>query len=126
MFSEFTVRTMTTAKDSLKLCDLFEAELLAELMLRHWQHPLADDLEFHNLLLEAATEVLRASTHNQQFIDKMPPQAMNLVAAIWCAESMALEENSVCDDAEREQRINWLDVVRKSLPSCFCDPDLLE
>lgn len=115
-----------TAENSLRLCDLFEAELLVELMLRHWGHPLANNEEFRNLLLEGATEILQASILSQQFIDTLPPESMNLVAAIWCAESMALEDNSVYDDAEREQRINWLDRVRRSLPSCFCDPDLLE
>ena len=47
---------MSIARASLKLSGLFEAELLLELMLRYWNHPLADDRDFRNNLLENAAE----------------------------------------------------------------------
>lgn len=42
------------AKACLQMTGLFEAELLTELMLRFWNHPLAEDEDFRSSLLEAA------------------------------------------------------------------------
>jgi len=54
---------MAIADESLKYAGLFEAELLLELMLRHWSHPFASDANFRNELLETAVGVLQ-----QQFL----------------------------------------------------------
>ena len=51
--------TPSVAKLSLQLTGLFEAEVLVELMLRQWKHPLADQTEFRDQLLEQAADVLR-------------------------------------------------------------------
>jgi hypothetical protein len=48
---------------------LYEAELLIELMLRHWQHPLAEDGEFRNNLLEGAADVLRSCVAGQPALE---------------------------------------------------------
>ena len=37
---------MSIAKESLRMTGLFEAEVLVELMLRHWKHLLATDRDF--------------------------------------------------------------------------------
>jgi len=114
----------SNAEASLSICSLFESELLVRLMLHHWKHPRADDGEFGCQLLESATEVLQAAAADagQVFIDGMPTSQMNLVAAIWYAETRALEED--CEPGEQTNtRKQWLLAVRRALPSCFCDPD---
>lgn len=114
----------SNAGRSLAICGLFESELLLQLMLLQWKHPLAEDAEYRTNLLETATEVLDAAARGPgeaEFIQGLPPNEMNLVAAIWYAEQRALEE----DDQERAGREQWLMDVRRSLPSCFCDPDEL-
>jgi hypothetical protein len=50
---------MSIAEESLRMSGLFEAELLTELMMRHWNHPLANELEYRTALLETAAEILR-------------------------------------------------------------------
>lgn len=114
-----------TAKRCLAICPLFEAELLLELMLRTWSHPLAIDKSFRQDLLESATELLlRASEESctEQFIEGLPTQEMNFVAAVWYVEWCAVQD--VCED--RETREEWLRDMRRSLPSCFCSTDLLD
>ena len=117
--------TDNNAKRCLELCALFEAELLLELMFRFWDHPYADDKEFRSNLLESATELLMRAADldcEEVFIADMPTQEMNFVSAVWY-----VEWNSVQDDTEeKNSRQKWLNEVRKSLPSCFCDTDLLE
>jgi hypothetical protein len=117
---------MATADDSLKLAGLYEAELLVELMLRYWNHPHFDDADYRNSLLESAVGVLKAATEGTQFIDAVPPQAMNLVAAVWYVEWNALDESAVSDQSVREARLEWVSVVRRSIPACFCDPEDLD
>jgi len=116
----------STAEASLAICPLFESELLVRLMLYHWGHPRADDEEFGSQLLEIATEVLQAAVADADhvLVQGLPSSHMNLVAAVWYAEARALEEddNAGCDAGARKE---WLDSVRHSLPSCFCDPDEL-
>lgn len=120
-----TDESRTTARQSLSICSLFESEVLTELMLRYWQHPLADDKEFREQLLETATEVLRSAAEAPQgnvFIKGLPTAELNLVAAIWYVENCALSDaqrDGREDIAGREQ---WLTLVRRALPSCFCDP----
>lgn len=106
----------------LAMSGLFEAELLTELMLRYWKHPLAEDANYRQELLEAAAGVLRAAVKGEKFIEDLPAAEMNLVAALWYAEW-----NGTVDSAEAgaAARIAWLDAVRKALPSCFCSQDFL-
>jgi len=113
---------MSVAKKCLAFSGLFEAELLIELMLRYWQHPLAADNEFRNALLEGTAEVLRAAVAGQQVMADIPPKHMNFVAAVWYAEWNSL--NLGAEDP-RSRRRKWLNRVRKAIPSCFCTPDRL-
>jgi hypothetical protein len=112
------------AKRSLKYTGLFEAELLVELMLRFWKHPLAGDADFRHDLLESAAQALRAAVAGQQLIQGLPPEAMNLVSAIWYAEWSAVTNTMQGKPAEGKGRRKWLETIRRSLPSCFCDPKL--
>ncbi len=113
------------AKACLRFTGLFEAELLTELMLRFWKHPLAEDAEFRSGLLEAAAEVLRASAEGERLFSELTPRNVNFVAAIWYAESTTVTVVPEAASAEFSQRRQWLDSIQRSLPSCFCDPDLL-
>jgi hypothetical protein len=119
---------MSIASLSLRISGLFEAELLLELMLRHWQHPLANDPDFRNLILENAAEALRSAVSGQQLFDDVPAKKTNLVAAIWYAEWSSVNTEhpgSQSDQILWASRKDWLDRVRRALPSCFCSPDLL-
>ena len=111
----------TIAEKSLDLTNLFEAEVLVRLMLRSWLHPLRDDDNFANDLLESASEVLRASIQGEKFIEGLPPASMNLIAALWYVEYCAVEAEEAATP-ERSGRQEWLASVRQALPSCFCDP----
>lgn len=118
---------MSVAKESLRMTGLFEAELLIELMLRYWQHPLCNDRWFCQQLLENASEALRQSVAGTRFIDTLKPKHMNLVAAAYYAEWSALSTAlpSELTEAERKQREDWLAAIRRSIPGCFCDPEEL-
>ncbi len=116
---------MSAAKDALNFSGLFESELLVELMLRYWKHPFADDSDFRNNLLETAAEALRLSIAGKSLIDTLQPKDMNLVAAVWYAEWSSVAGDVQVTEAERINRENWLNIVRRALPSCFCDPDQL-
>jgi hypothetical protein len=107
----------------LAMSGLFEAELLTELMLRYWNHPLAGEASFRGDLLETAADVLRASVKGEKFLEDVPSNEMNLVAALWYAEW-----NSIVETAEEfsTERKAWLDTVRKAVPSCFCSQNQLE
>jgi hypothetical protein len=106
----------------LDLSGLFEAEVLIELMLRYWQHPLAADRDFRNGLLEGASDVLRACVAGQKVMEDLPPKQMNFIAAVWYVEWNALAGGA---EDPQGQRQAWLEAVRKSIPSCFCPPDRL-
>ncbi len=112
------------AEKSLAVCQLFEGELLLELMLRYWQHPLADDSQFRNEMIEAVTMVLQEAVAGSYFIEGISPAKMNFVAALYYAELRSCEDAATAGD-ETKSRQNWLTAVRRSLPSCFCEPDLL-
>jgi hypothetical protein len=43
---------------------MFEAELLLKLMLRFWRHPLADDRDFWDDLIESATGKRRSAVND--------------------------------------------------------------
>jgi hypothetical protein len=116
---------MSLAKKSLRYSGLFEAELLVELMLRYWQHPQAEDRYFRNQLLENAAEVLRDCVAGTRLMESIRPEHMNLVAAVWYAEWSALNSPAPPGESAPEREA-WLERVRHALPSCFCDPELLE
>ena len=113
------------AKASLAFTGLFEAELLTELMLRQWEHPLARDSEFRSALLESAAAVLRASVRGQRLFDDLSPDQVNFVAALWYAESVTLEDPGDVSREESRARRKWLKSVARALPSCFCNPNEL-
>ena len=119
---------MSAADDAYRFCGQFEAELLLELMLRYWRHPLADDGEFRDSLLETATNVLRAAAEGESLMESLDAPDMNFVAAVWYSEWTALESSGQdISQAERDARNRWLAEIRQSLPSCFCrQDDLLE
>ena len=111
---------MSIAKESLRMTGLFEAELLVELMLRYWKHPMAQDEAFRGQVLESAAQALRSAVKGQQLIEDVPAKKMNLVAAIWYVESVSLQADSQMSKTEYQARESWLQTVRRALPSCFC------
>ena len=114
------------AVKSLAICPLCESELLIWLMLRNWNHPLAEDSEYRLQLLESATEVLIAAVDqgdNQVFVKGVPAKDMNLIAAIWYAESLAVENLRPAEDEQFNARAQWLNKITQALPSCFCAVD---
>jgi len=113
---------MSVAKKCLSFSGLFEAELLIELMLRYWEHPLASVPDFRNELLERAAEALRLSIAGQQLMEAIPPKQMNFVAAVWYAEWCAVSNGA---EDPRGKRKAWLKKIRRTIPSCFCPPDRL-
>jgi hypothetical protein len=114
------------AKECLRFTGLFEAELLTELLLRYWQHPRADDGGFRSALLESASEALRASVGGERLFEDLDPTNVNFVAAVWYAESVSVEEPNGRSVSEQKLRQNWLDTILRALPSCFCNPELLD
>jgi len=107
------------------MTSLFEAELLVRLMLRNWSHPIADDEEFANGLLEGASAALREAIKGLVLIEGLPPTSMNFVAAVWYAEYFEVQQDN-SGSPETEARRTWLTNVRRALPSCFCDPSDLD
>jgi hypothetical protein len=87
-------------------------------MLRHWDHPFANDPDFRDQVLEAAVEWLKASVDGKVLMDGIPADEMNLVLAIWYAEWSSVQAG---DDDEIPKRAHWLEAVRHAIPSCFCD-----
>ena len=117
---------MSLAEDALKFASIFEGELLTQLMLIQWKLPFSDDEEFRSQLLESAAEVLQASVDGEILIEDLPPESMNLVAALWYAEWRHVEDAQGQQAADINDRSTWLDNIRHALPSCFCNPDLLQ
>jgi hypothetical protein len=109
------------AAKCLEITSLFEAELLVGLMLRNWGHPFADDREFANDLLEAASEALRNASQGIELIEGVPPTSLNFVAAVWYAEQCSVDLEGG-EPQTIQAREAWLSAVRRALPSCFCDP----
>ena len=113
---------MSVVRRSLEFASLFEAELLTELMLRFWQHPLADDRSYRNDLLEAATEALQHAANGEQLLESLSPESTNFVAAIWYAEWVAMPSSEAEDPPDlHERRTKWLESIRRAIPSCFTD-----
>src|SRR5688572_2198429 len=119
-------RRKSIAQASFQYSGLYEAELLVELMLRYWKHPLADDEVFRQDLLENAAEVLRLAISGTSLIEGLAAKNVNFVAAVWMAEWSAMDRPEGVNPQELQERRNWLDAVRHAVPSCFCDPTLLE
>jgi hypothetical protein len=113
------------AQKSLDITSLFEAEVLVQLMLRNWGHPMADDPEFANGLLENASEALRQAIRGVTLIEGVPSSDLNLIAAVWYVEECAVNQEAI-DAEEAAARRNWLSAVRRALPSCFCNPSDLQ
>ena len=105
------------AQMSLTVAGLFEAEVLTELLLWRWDHPLGHDAEFRNNLLEDAAAALRRAIGREKLFESVPAAQTNLIAAIYYAEWSALEDRGEDPDGARSR---WLDHLRQSLPSCFC------
>ncbi len=117
---------MNVVKSSLVFCKLFEAEVLLELMLRFWNHPLADDEEFRNNLIEGVTNVLTAAGAGEQLLSDVPASQMNFVAATVVCEMTTIETAAQdVDPGELQCRKEWLQVVRRSLPSCLTNQNRL-
>lgn|GEM_PF-963820 len=113
------------AEQALSFTGMFEAELLTQLILREWKHPLAENEEFRNGVLEAAAQVLQSSVNGDQVAVDISPQNMNFVAALAIAETEMLDNDVTVSTAERAARESWIENMKRSIPSCFCDPDLL-
>lgn len=114
-----------TAGHCFAFCSLFESEILLQLLLEKWSHPLAQDESFRQDLLETATSLLETASEehcSEIFIEGLPANQMNFVAAIWYVEFCSVQDPVENLDARR----NWLKNVRQSLPSCFCSTELLE
>ncbi|MDI6448636.1 hypothetical protein [Anaerobaca lacustris] len=115
---------MSIAGDSLRFCQMFEGELLAELMLRYWEHPRADDADYRNGLIENAAAAIRASMDGNKLMEDIEPSQMNFVAAVWYAEWAGLQsESSEISATDLRLRESWLETVRRAMPSCFCNQD---
>jgi hypothetical protein len=114
---------MSVVKKCLEFSGLYEAELLVELMLRYWKHPLAANVEFRNEILEGAGSVLRScEAGEQQVIEALPAESMSFVAAAWYVEWTSLSHGAEDPDGGRKA---WLEAVKQSVPSCFCPPNSL-
>ena len=111
---------MSLAAKGLILASTYEAELLTELMLRYWQHPLADDKEFRNGLVEDATTHLKRVVNGEKLFDDVPAESTSFVAAVVYAEWAYLENGG---DDPGGMRRRWIDNVRRTITSCFCHPD---
>jgi hypothetical protein len=115
---------VSIVSDSLKFCSMFEGELLTELMLRYWRHPLAENAEFRNDLIENADKALRLSIEGNNLIEGLPPEYMSFIAALWYAEWSSLQNTSAEEIPESvlQKREAWLLALRRAVPSCFCNP----
>lgn len=117
----------SNVQKAITLCSLFESEILVWLILRNWNHPYSEDAEYRSSLLDSATELLHAIKANPDntYIQGMPSQDMNFIAALWYCENCDLDANRT-DKQEQEinqSRLKWLTQVRHALPSCFCPQD---
>ena len=107
----------TVVETSLTVSGLFEAEVLTELLLWRWDHPLRRDVEFRNDLLESAATALRRAISGERLFESVPAPETNLIAAIYYVEWTALSDGADDPDGARSR---WLDLFRQALPSCFC------
>ncbi|QDU11277.1 hypothetical protein [Gimesia aquarii] len=103
---------------------LFESEVLTELLLRYYKHPLADDKEFRNNLLEAATGALRHAAAGMKLIDSLPAMKTNFIVAIWYSEgvSISTDDQDIPTEMMLERKA-WLERIQRLIPSCFQEPE---
>lgn len=114
-----------TAGHCFAFCSLFESELLLQLLMDKWKHPFSADEGFRQNVLEAAASLLETAADencSEVFIEGLPANQMNFVAAVWYVEFCSVQDPT----ENREARQAWLKGIRQSLPSCFCPTDLLE
>ena len=111
---------MTNVERALVLANSFEAEVFVHLLLGRWNHPLTDDADFRESLLESATLAIRASMDGESLLEPLKSQDLNFIAALWFAEWSTLQSLVKIPFCVELQ--GWLDSLRRSLPSCFCDP----
>ena len=102
----------------------FEFELLIELLLRQWNHPLALNEEYRNDLMEAVAEALNQAGQGKSLTEEMKPNEVNMIFAAWHIETSLVANEQ--DQDLKKQREQWLLSLRRSLPSCFCNQDLLD
>lgn len=113
----------TTAQGCYQMTGLFEAEVLTRLLLRQFGHPLAEDKEFPNDLLERAAEMLRAAVDGGVQIEGVAAHETNLVAALCEAESRMLHAPGAVPQGA--QRSHWVKAIRRAFPSCFAPQNSL-
>jgi len=117
---------MSIAKGCLDFTGLYEAELLVELMLRFWKHPMADDKGFRTIVLEQAAESLQQAVMGTACLDELSAENTNFVAAVWCAEQVTWIDEEEGELAKSPARKRWRADVIRSIPSCFVDPGMLD
>lgn len=105
---------------AITFCGAFEAELLVRLMMERWGHPTQADSETVAEIVEVAAEVLQRSKLGEKLIEELEPEDMNFVAAVWYAEFCQCDDVT---DPDISQRREWLERIRRAIPSCFCDPN---
>jgi hypothetical protein len=111
----------STAAECLRFTALFEAEVLAQLMLDRWEHPLATDRSLASQLVDLASDALQAARDGTVFIEGLNPKDMSFIAAVWYVEwATVTGEPAIDPDGSR---MRWLEQVRRTFPSCFCDPE---
>jgi len=103
------------------LANSFEAEVFVQLLLEKWKHPLAQDADFREGLLESTTIAIQNSLNGVVLLEPLKPDDFNFIAAIWFVEWSSLQNLGPLEFSA--ERTKWLDDVKRSLPSCFCDPD---
>jgi hypothetical protein len=107
---------MSIAEKCLGFTGLFEAEVLTQLLLWRWDHPLKNDQEFCNDLLEGAAAALRGAVEGQKLFDDLPAAETSLLAAIYYVEWSTLNAGAKDTDGQRRK---WLVRFRAAIPSCF-------
>ena len=105
------------SSESLRFTGLFEAEVLTELLLWRWDHPLKSDREFREQLVEWAAEALRKAVGGERLFAEVPAEETNFITAVYYAEWATVSAGEEDPGGRRQQ---WLDRLRDYLPSCFC------
>jgi hypothetical protein len=117
---------MSIAKGCLDFTGLYEAELLTELTLRFWHHPLAANEEFRTVLLDVASEILQNAVNGNACLEELSAENTNFVVALWCAEQITWVDDEDARLASPDERKRWREDVRRSVPSCFVNPNMLD
>ena len=114
-----------TASHCFAFCSLFESEVLLQLLLEKWNHPLAENEGFREAVLESTALLLETASDehcSEVFIEGLPANQMNFVASVWYVEFCSVQDPVEFQPARQQ----WLKDVRHSLPSCFCSTEMLE